>query len=321
MNAGQLAAGIDAEFLGQHAPAVGEDPQRLGVPPAAVQRDHQQPAHPLAQRMVRHQGGQVGHDLLVAAQREQDVGPFLGGGRAQLGQPHPLGLRERAGHPGERDAAPQPERGLQRVDRAGRVAALAQLPGPGQVLLEGDGVGLAGHQVQHVPGPGGDQHAARPAHRPGRLDDAAKAGHVGVDAALGAGGRILPPDRVDELAAGDHPVGAHGEDAEHGLLPGLAHAQLLVAVPRRYRAEHADAQHHGFADLPSPHLLPPPPTRAEASSSRLPGFGPLIQKKSRSPRDFRLIVDPRQACAAVGIPGIGAPGSRRAGCSATRGRS
>ena len=70
-------------------------------------------------------------------------------------------------------------------------------------------------------------------------------------------GGSCPQNRVDELAAGDHPVGAHGEDAEHGLLPGLAHAQLLMAVPCCYRTEHANAQHHGFADLP---LLQPTQT-------------------------------------------------------------
>ena len=285
MNPGQLGPRVDAEFLGEHVPAVGEDAQRLGVPPAAVQRDHQQPAHPLAQRMVRDQGGQVGHDLFVAAQREQDVGPFLGGARAQLGEPHPLGLRERAGHAGERDAAPEPERALQRVDRGDRIPVLAQLPGPGHLLLEGDRVGLARHQVQDVAGPGGDQHAARPAGRPGRLDDAAQPGHVGVDAALGAGGRILPPDRVDELAAGDHPVGAHGEDAEHGLLPGLAHPQLLMAVPCCYRTEHANAQHHGFADLPffpPTQTLTPPPT---------PGRSVLVEGYSVRGRSCRKNLD------------------------------
>jgi len=52
-------------------------------------------------------------------------------------------------------------------------------------------------------------------------------------------------DRVDELGPGDHPVRAHRQDAEDGLLPGLTHVQFIVAVPGRYRTKHADAQHHG----------------------------------------------------------------------------
>ena len=163
VNPGQLGPGIDAEFLGEHVPAVGEHPQRLGVPPAAVQRDHQQPAHALAQRMIRHQDGQVGHDLLVAAQREQDIGPFLGGTRAQLGEPHPLGLRERARHAGERDAAPEPERALQRVDRGrpGRRSCAVAGPGPAAARRRPRRAGPA-------PGAGRTRLRRRPARGPAR---------------------------------------------------------------------------------------------------------------------------------------------------------
>ena len=153
-NAGQVAARIDAELLGEHPPAFGEHPQRLGVPSAAVQRDHQQSAHPLPQRMVGHHGRQVGHDLLVAAKRQQDVGPLFGGGGAQLAEPHPLGLRERPGYPGEGDTPPQRQRRVEREHRAGQVTGLAHLAGPAEVLLEGHRVRLARHQVKHVAGPG-----------------------------------------------------------------------------------------------------------------------------------------------------------------------
>ena len=106
---------------------------------------------------------------------------------------------------------------------AGRVAGLAQLAGPAQVLLEGDRVRLARHQVEHVAGPGRDQHPARAAQRPVGLDDPAQAGHVGIDAALGAGRRILAPDGIDELAPGNHAVRPHRQNAEYSLLPRLAH--------------------------------------------------------------------------------------------------
>ena len=206
---GQVAARVDAQLLGQHPAAVLEHPQRLGVPPAAVQRDHQQPAHPLPQRMIRHHGGEVGHDLLVPAQRQQHVGALLGGRGAQLAEPDPLGLRERPRHSGERDAPPERERRVERGRRAGRVARLAQLAGPAQVLLEGHRVRLARHQVEHVAGSGRDQDPARAAQRPVGLDDPAQACHVGIDAALGADRGILPPDGINELAAGYHPVRPH----------------------------------------------------------------------------------------------------------------
>jgi hypothetical protein len=94
-------------------------------------------------------------------------------------------------------------------ESAGHVARLAQLAGPAQVLLEGDRVRLSRHQVQHVARPGRDQDAARAAQRPVRLDDPAQAGHIGVDAALGAGRGILSPDGIDELTPGDHAVRPH----------------------------------------------------------------------------------------------------------------
>jgi hypothetical protein len=223
VDAGQVAAGIDAQFLGEHPATLGEHAQRLGVPPAAVQRDHQQPAHPLAQRVVRHHRGQVGHHLLVPAERQQHVGALLGRRGTQFAEPDPLGLRKRAGHPGERDAAPQRERGVERDHGARRVSGLAQLAGAAQVLLEGDRVRLARHQVEHVAGPGLDQHPAGAAQRPVRLDDPAQAGHVGVDAALGAGRGILAPDGIDELTPGYHAVRPHRQDAKYSLLPRLSY--------------------------------------------------------------------------------------------------
>ena len=154
MDAGQVAAGIDAQLLGEDPAALGEHAQRLGGPPAAVQRDHQQPAHPLAQRVIRHHRGQVGHDLFVPAERQQHVGALFGRRGTQLTEPDPLGLRERPGYPGERDAPPERERGIERDHGTGRIAGLAQLASPAQVLLEGDRVRLARHQVEHVTGPG-----------------------------------------------------------------------------------------------------------------------------------------------------------------------
>ena len=223
VDAGQVAARIDAELIGEHPPAFREHPQRLSVPSAAVQRDHQQPAHPLPQRVIRHHGRQVGHDLLVAAKRQQDVGPLFRGRGAQLTETHPLRLRERPGHPGERDTPPQRERRVERDHRAGQVTSLAQLAGPAEILLEGHRVRLAGHQVKHVSSSGGDQHPAWPAQRTVGLDDPAQAGHVGVDATLGADRGILSPDRIDQLAPGYHPVCPHRQDAKHSLLPRLPH--------------------------------------------------------------------------------------------------
>ena len=95
--------------------------------------------------MIRHHGRQVGHDLLVAAKRQQDIGPLFRGRGAQLAEPYPFGLREWPGHPGERDTPPQRKRRVEGGHRAGQVTGFAQLTGPAEVLLEGHRVRLAGH--------------------------------------------------------------------------------------------------------------------------------------------------------------------------------
>ena len=96
-------------------------------------------------------------------------------------------------------------------------------------------------------------------------------------------GGSCPQNRVDQLATGDHPVGAHREDAEDGLLPGLAHAQFLGAIPDRYRAEHADTQYHGFADpFVSPAVSPaePRPTPGRSVSEKVTVLRDLSSRKN-----------------------------------------
>ncbi len=218
--------------------------------------------------MIRDHGPQVRHDFLVPAERKQHIGSLFGSHRSQLAEPHPLGLGERPRHASERDASPQRERRVELGDRAVPVITLAQLAGPAQMLLEGNGVRLTRDQVQDIARPGGDQDPAWAAGGPVRFDDAAKTRHIGVDPALRASGRILSPNRVDQLASGNDPVSPHSQDAEDGLLPGLTHGQLLVIMPGCYRTKYADAQHLGIADLPlaRPTRTLRPPPRAERHS-------------------------------------------------------
>ena len=77
---------------------------------------------------------------------------------------------------------------------------------------------------------------------PVRLENAAQPRHVGVDAVLRAGRRLLAPHRVDKLAARDHPVGPAGEHAEYRELPWLAGCQLMTLAPDRDRPEHSHPQ-------------------------------------------------------------------------------
>ncbi len=201
LDAAELGAGIDAQLVVQHLAGVVEGLQRLGLAPAAVQRDHQQPAHALAQRVLRDERGQLGHGLLVAAQVEQAFGALFRGGRPQLGETDPLGRGERPRHPGERGPVPFTQRGLQRRDRPGQVPGRTQPAATLQAALEDDGVHLARVHAQHVPGARRRQDLAGPPPGAVRFQHPPQPGHVGVHAALGAGRSLLTPHGIDELIA------------------------------------------------------------------------------------------------------------------------
>ncbi len=272
MQPGQLGAGADAELIGEPLPGVVEDPQRLRLAPGPVQGDHQQPARPLPQRVLGRQRGQLGHGCHVLALVEHEVRPLLGRGGAQLGEPVPLCLGKWPGHPGERLAAPQGERLLDRAHRAARVARRAQPARPVEALLEVIGVKATGGEAQQVAAARGNKDKSGAAPRPSgtsvgpvRLENAAQPGHVGVDAVLRAGRRLLAPHRVDKLTARDHPVGPAGEHAQYRELPWLAGSQLMTLAPDRDRPEHSDPQRRHAQRPPfAPHLTAAKPTSGYA---------------------------------------------------------
>ena len=111
------------------------------------------------------------------------------------------------------------------------------------------GVETPGAEAQQVAAARGNKHQAGAASWPGGtpvvpvgLENAAQPRHVGVDAVLRAGRRFLAPDRVDKLAARDHPVGPAGKHAEYRELPWLAGSQLMALAPDRDRPEDSHPQ-------------------------------------------------------------------------------
>ena len=258
---GQLAARIDAELVGEAPPGLAEDAQRLGLPAAPVQGDHQQPGGLLAQRVGGRERGQLGHRRGGLPLGEQQIGPLLDRRGAQLGEPPPLRLGERAGHPGVRQAAPERKRLVHRPRRAAQVAGRAQPARRAEAPLEMLRVESAGTEPEQVAAAPGDEHPrrrpARPVRvsaRPVRFEHPAQTRHIGVNAAFRAGRRLVSPDRVDQLAARDHPVRAGGEHPEDCQLPRLPGGMLPAVPPDRHRPENSHSQRH--------HRQPPPPRRA-----------------------------------------------------------
>ena len=127
----EFGARVDAQLLGEQPAGVGVHGERLGLPAAAVQRQHQQLAQPLAQRVRGGQRGQLGDGLGVAAQLQVEVEPGLEELEPPLLQPGALGLGVRPGHAGQRLAVPQAQRLLISV------AGLAAVPGGARLLRLG----------------------------------------------------------------------------------------------------------------------------------------------------------------------------------------
>ena len=132
---GELGARVHAELVGEQPPGVGVHRERLGLPSAAVQRQHQQLAQPLAQRVRGGQRGQLGDRLRVAADLQIEVEPGLDEEQVPLLQPGALGLRVRAGQSGQRFAVPQVQRLDDQLAGPAPVAGVLCLLGLGGQLL------------------------------------------------------------------------------------------------------------------------------------------------------------------------------------------
>ena len=104
----QLRSRIEAEFLGQDVAAVLEDAQRVGLPPGAIQGDHELAPESFAQRVRGDERFELDDRFAHVAELEFELDPFLDGLEPQLGQAGDRRLRELlVGEVGERVTPPQ----------------------------------------------------------------------------------------------------------------------------------------------------------------------------------------------------------------------
>ncbi len=107
----RLGRRLEAEQLVERAAQHLVRVERLLLPARAVQREHRQPAEPLARRVLAREPGCLGHDRVVVAELDLRLEPVLERGQAQLVEPRDLVLEERLEREvGERWPAPERER-------------------------------------------------------------------------------------------------------------------------------------------------------------------------------------------------------------------
>jgi hypothetical protein len=130
----QLAAGREPQLRVERAVQIGVDLQRLGLAAGPVEREHEQRAQTLAERVPPHQRPQFQHEVGVPPLLQIGLDPQLGRLEPQL-----IELADRLGHEGlvlevgQRAAAPQPQRLPQGGGRAQRVSPIEP---PAAIALE-----------------------------------------------------------------------------------------------------------------------------------------------------------------------------------------
>ena len=219
--------------------------ERFGLPPAAVQGEHQLPVQALAQRVHRDQRLELADDVGVTAQRQVGLDPVFGRAEPELLQPPGLHLRERlAAEVAEGGAAPELKRRAQargsrsRLVRRELAAALPDQP------LEPVRVELAVVDLQAV--------RTRPGQQHGRAESLAEPGDVHLKAALRARRRLIAPQVVDEGSARDRLVRVQQQDGQQPAQPGAADLDHAPVGADLDRPEDPIVGHLGPTPVPAP---------------------------------------------------------------------
>ncbi len=168
----QPRAGVHAEGVGEQHPPLLEGAQRVGLPVAAVQGEHERGAQALAERLGGHEGRQALGELVVPAEGQVQAGGELLGLQPLLVQPVGLGAGEAGGDVGVGGGS-APQRQGPRDGVAGR-GGLGGAAGGADQPAELGGVQRPRLQHQRVPGGAGAQHAPAVRRSP-RLQAAAQA--------------------------------------------------------------------------------------------------------------------------------------------------
>ena len=257
---------LESQLVGEHAPCLLERLQRIGLPAAAIERQHQLPPQPLPEGVVRERQPERRRELPMLAEREHDLEMLLERVHAQRLEPACLGAeRRRPGQPLQRRAAPEVQRRRDRVRRGPDVAVPQHIARLREQLLE----------LQRV--------HARVLHRVavGRADDrslserGAKAGDVMVERVPRSGRQLLPPEAVDERVDADHTAVPQREHRQQRLTLRAAHVRGRTVHEHLERAEKPDVKR-----VVHSRLLPPRTSLARSRVCVKPRRTPRVAPRS-----------------------------------------
>ncbi len=208
LQSAQLRPRIEAEFLAQELTALLEDPQGVGLPSAAVEREHQQPSHALTKGMGGDQFLELNDGPMVTPELQLEIKPVLGHRKSQLGQP---GDRSRGefvvGEVGKRSASPDRIRLGQQFGGRSERAGDSQRPPFRSPLLEPADVDVVPCQLQRVTVASHDYEVGRP-QRTSELR------RQPLQTVTHRRRRMVAPQRLDQVLRRDHPAHVQGQDRQ-----------------------------------------------------------------------------------------------------------
>jgi hypothetical protein len=215
----QLRAWFEAQFLGERVPRVAVGGERVRLPAAPVQGEHELDAEALAERVAPHQRRQLGHQVGVEPKGEVGVEPVLDH-REPVGL-QPCRLLDQGGlalEVLEGRTAPQAFRGAQQLTRPVWLAGRDQPPAAAGEVDEALGVHLVRPGDQAVAGvaPPGDPVGAQDPPQPVDIDPQVVACR---------GGWALAPEGVGQAAGGDRLVRMAQEHGQEQPLLGRPERQ------------------------------------------------------------------------------------------------
>ena len=206
--------------------------QRVGLPAAAIQREHQLAAQPLTKHVLGDQRLELCHQLEMAAGRQIGVDPILQRRQPQLLQPGDLALRERlAPQIGQRLPPPQRQRITQHRPSDHRDPPARTRPLDQQ--LKPRHVDLIRRRAQQIP--------RRPRPDPLSPQQLAQRRHMPVQRVLRATRRILTPQRLDQLRARDHLTTTQQQQRQQRTLLRTRRGQITPTIDHPQRTKQLEA--------------------------------------------------------------------------------
>ena len=233
LEAPELGGRLKPELVVQDAPRLAIRVECIGLPPGAVEREHELPPEALLVRVLGHELPQLGHDVLVPPERELRLDAIGRRVETHLLQPRPRGVPRRLAFELEqRRPAPEAERLLEHPRGLGGLACAQGALAPAREVLEAVEIELVVGQDEPVAGSIPDQLGGQ------ALERGAQLAHVRVDDRRRGRRRMVTPDRVDELPGAYRLARVEKQIGEEGAL--LAAAERgRIPVPDRDRPENA----------------------------------------------------------------------------------